>query len=652
MKEAGIPGRRADRVVATLVALVTLLVFSGCLRGGFLNWDDDTNILANPSFRGLGWANLRWMFTALLGGHYQPLVWLSFAADYLVWGLNPFGYHLTNILLHAANAALVYALASWFLRRSAAPGGMSPRFLAGLAALLFAVHPLRAESVAWVTERKDVLSGFFCLWAVYAYLRRHGDGGASAKRWQPVCWGAFVMALLSKSMVMTLPAVFIILDFYPLRRLPGEAGRWFGAGCRRIWLEKLPFLIPALLVALAEYAGERRLGAVFPESASAHCARAFFGLTFYLWKTIWPAHLCPLYELPVPFDAFSRPFLASAAAVGCVVAGLLMSYRRWPAAAAAWACYAVTLAPVLGLVSFGSQLVADRYSYLACLPWPIMAASGFDWAWRRAKAWGRGLLCWGAVIAVAGLAGSTWRQVKPWHDSETLWEYTISLRPRTSLAHNNLGMVLAGQGRVEEAVAHYREALRIKPDNEEAHNNLGAALSGQGRAAEAIAHYREALRLKPDAVEAHNNLGLALAGQGQADEAIAQYREALRLNPDMAVAHDNLGNALLGQGRAEEAAAQYREALRIKPDYAEAHNSWGNVLFGQGRPEEAVAQYREALRLKPDYLEAHYNLGLALARQGRMDDAALEFEAALRINPGLEPARRNLAALRRLGRGP
>lgn len=608
--------RRADLAVAVLVVLATLLVFSGALRGGFLNWDDDTNILANPSFRGLGWANLRWMFTALLGGHYQPLVWLTFAADYLIWGLNPLGYHLTNVLLHAANAALVYALASWFIRRSAVPGGMSPRVLGGLAALLFAVHPLRAESVAWVTERKDVLSGFFCLWAVYAYLRRHGDGGASAKRWQPVCWGAFVMALLSKSMVMTLPAVFIIFDFYPLRRLPGEAGRWFGAGYHRIWLEKLPLLIPALLVALAEYAGERRLGAVFPESALAHCARAFFGLTFYLWKTIWPAHLCPLYELPVPFDAFAWPFLVSAAAVGCVAAGLLLSYRRWPAGAAAWACYAVTLAPVLGVVSFGSQLVADRYSYLACLPWPIMAASGFDWAWRRAKAWGRSLLCWGTGLAVAGLAGLTWRQVKPWHDSEVLWEYTISLRPRTSLAHNNLGMVLAGQGKVEEAVAHYREALNIRPDNEEAHNNLGVALSGQGRAAEAIVHYREALRLKPDAAETYNNLGLALAGQGQADEAIAQYREALRFDPDMAVAHDNLGNALLGQDRAEEAAAQYREALR----------------------------------LRPDYLEAHYNLGLVLARQGRMDAAALEFEAALRIAPGLEPARRNLAALRRLRR--
>jgi len=579
--------RRADILAYILIALATFLVFSGSLSNGFLTWDDDVNFLTNPHYRGLGWANLRWMFTATMVGHYQPLVWLTCAVDYLVWGMNPFGYHLTNILLHAANAALFYALAAWFMRRSAVPSSISPRLLAGLAALLFAVHPLRAESVAWVTERKDVLSGFFCLWAVYAYLRRHGDEGPSGKKWPVVCWSAFTMALLSKSMVMTLPAVFIILDFYPLRRLPAEARRWFGVGYRRIWLEKLPFLIPAFLVALAEYAGEQKQGAIFVENIFAHCARASFGLAFYLWKTIWPVHLCPLYELPVPFDAFAWPFLVSAAVVVCMIAGLLLTYRRWPAIAAAWACYAVTLAPVLGFVSFGIQLVADRYSYLSCPPWALLAASGFGWAWRRANAWGRRLLSLGAVLVVVGLAGLTWQQVQVWRDSESLWRYVIALRPGTSVAHNNLGVALAAEGKAEEAIAHYLEALRVRPDYADAHCNLGAVL----------------------------------AGQGKLDEAIAQLREALRLRPDYDYAHDCWAYALLRSGRLEEAVWHYRESLRIKPDSAEVHGNLGLVLAGQGKVEEAIAHYREALRIRPDYPEARDNLAAALARQGHLPNS-------------------------------
>ena len=375
---------RADKIVPVLIALATLIVFSGVLRNGFLNWDDDTNLLTNPNYRGLGWANLRWMFTALHLGHYMPLCWLTFAMDYLVWGMNPLGYHLTNLLLHAANAVLFYEVALWFVSRSAAPPDgrrIPPRVAAALAALLFAVHPLRVESVAWVTERKDVLSGFFYLWAVYAYLRWNGDTDKSrpGRCWQALCWGAFALALLAKVMVITLPVVLIILDFYPLRRLPGEVKQWFSRVYRQVWLEKLPFLVPAMLIAMVGYMGHRRVGEIFAENAAAHCAQALFGLAFYLWKTLWPVNLCPLYEMPVSFDPFAWPFLVSGAVVGLITFGVILSYRRWPAGAAAWACYAVTLAPVLGFVSVGPQLVADRYSYLACLPWPILAASGHFW---------------------------------------------------------------------------------------------------------------------------------------------------------------------------------------------------------------------------------------------------------------------------------
>ena len=630
-----------------MVALVTLAVFWPALRNGFLNWDDDANILTNPHYRGLGWANLRWMFTTLRMGPYQPLSWLSLAVDYLFWGMNPLGYHLTNVLLHAANAALFYAVALRFASRGAAPSGISPRMTAALAALLFALHPLRVESVAWVTERRDVLSGFFYLGAVYAYLRRHAEENPSGHGWQALCWISFTLALMSKGIVMTLPLVFIVLDVYPLRRLPGGIGQWFKATYRRVWLEKVVYFLPAGIIALTAYVGQRQLGSLFVESAAAHGAKACFGLAFYLWKTVWPVDLCPLYESPVPFDPFAWPFLASAAAVALITMGLVLSRRRWPAGLTAWACYAATLAPVLGLVSFGSQLVADRYSYLSCLPWPILAASGFGWAWQRAGAWSRFVLGLGAALALTGLAGLTWRQIGVWRDSQTLWEYTLRQRPRTSLAHTDLGNILAAQGKTAEAAAHYLESLSIRPDLPETHTNLGLLLAGQGRLEEAVAQHREALRIKPDYAEAHNNLGLALAGQGKSAEAVEHYRAALSSKPDLAEAHNNLGNALVGPGRLDDAAAQYREALRINPDYAQAHNNLANVLAAQGQAEFSAAQYREALRLAPDYLEAHYNLGLILAKQGKVDEALGQFQDALRIRPGLAPALQNLELLRK-----
>ena len=680
MKEvpAGVPRRRAALIAPALVALATCAVFSGALRGGFLNWDDNFNFLTNPDYRGLGWANLRWMFTTLHQGPYQPLCWLTCAVDYLIWGMNPFGYHLTNVLFHAANAALFYEVALWFMSRSPAPSpaaGLSPRLAAAFAALLFAVHPLRVESVAWVTERKDVVSGFFCLWALLAYLRQHGGGSSSAKRWQAVCWSAFTLALLSRMLVVTLPAVFIILDVYPLRRLPGDVKRWFAAGYRRVWLEKLPFLVPLLPIALVGYVGQRQANTVFVESFAAHWAKALFRLGFFLWKTVWPVNLSPFVS-PVPFDPFAWPYLASAAAVGLITSAVVLSYRRWPAGLAAWTCYVMTMAPILGIVSFGVQLVADRYSYLACLPWPLLAASGLSWAWQRARSRGRAMLGLAAAMTLAALVVLTWNQVKVWHDSETLWRHTLAVRPDSWVAHLNLGCSLDEQGKMEAAISHYREALRIRPDYAEAQYNWGFDLYRQGKTEDAIAHFREALRIKPDYAEAHNNwanalkrsgraeeaaehyraavrirpdfpearanLALVLAGQGRTEEGVAQYQEALRSNPGDARAQANLGAALAVQGKVEEAIVHDREALRLKPDYAEAHNNLGQALAVQGRLEEAAVHCREALRLKPDYAEAHFNLGNILAVESQPQEAAAQYREALRLKPAFVDAHNNL----------
>ena len=681
MKEvsAGIPGRRTAWLAPTLVALATIAVFSGALRNGFLNWDDNVNFLTNPHYRGLGWANLRWMFTTLHLGPYQPLSWLTCALDYLLWGMNPIGYHLTNVLLHAANAVMFYEVSLWFLSRAPVPSagpGLSPRVAAALAALLFALHPLRVESVAWITERRDVLSGLFYLWAAYAYLRQHEVLGRSDRGWQLQCWAAFALALLAKGIVITLPAVLLALDFSPLRRLPSEARRWFDANCRHVWLEKLPFLAPALLIALVGIIGQRHAQAVLAESSAAHAAKACYGLAFYLWKTIWPAALCPMYESPLPLDPLAWPFLLSAAAVALITWRLFLCRKRWPAGLTAWVCYAVTLSPVLGLIPFGPQLAADRYSYLACLPWPLLAASGFTWAWPRAKARGRAALGLAAVMALASLAGLTWRQIGFWRDSASLWSRVLDVRPRTEIAHVNLGIALAEQGKGDEAISHYREALSIRPDHAEVLGNWGLALAGQGKVEEAIAQYREALRLKPLYAEACNNwanalkqagrmkeataqyrealrlkpnfpearanLALVLAGQGKAEEAIAQYREALRLDPGDARAQENLAAALAGQGKMAEAIAHYHEALQLAPGRAAAHNNLGQALAVQGQLEEAASHCREALRLQPDLAEAHFNLGNILAVQAKAEEAAAQYRAALLIKPAFVDAHNNL----------
>lgn len=644
-------------MIPSLVAAATLAAFLPALGNKFVNWDDLANLTANPHYRGLGWTNLKWMFTTLHLGPYQPLCWLSFAADYLIWGLNPAGYHLTNLLLHAANAVLFYAISARLLSLAA---GAAPddgqeclrRWTAGLAALLFAIHPLRVESVAWVMGRKDVLSGFFYLCAVYAYLRRHADSSSSGQGWQALCWGTFALALLSRSLTVTLPAAFIILDIYPLRRLPGQARQWFSGAYRRVWLEKLAFLVLVLPITAAGYLGQRQAGAVFSEGFAAHCAKALFRLAFYVWKTLWPWNLCP-YESPVSFNPYAWPCLLSATAVATITLAAFLSRRRWPAGLAAWSFYALTLAPVLGLVSFGAQLVADRYSYLACLPWPLLAAAGGLGLWRRAGPRRRKALGLGTGLLIAALMALTLRQTAVWHDSETLWRHVLSIRPRTGFAHNDLGLVLAQQGRYDEAVTHYREAVTINPADAYAHTNWANTLCGLGRPQEALDHYRLALSIDPGFAPAHYNLGSLLAQHGRLEAAIPELRRAVELAPDLSEAWNSLGVSLADAGRLDEAVAAYGRATRLDASAPDAWNNQCNAMQRLGRWAESEGLCREALRLKPAFAQAHYNLGNTLYMQGRLAEAASHFSQAITLLPGFSEAYNSLGVvLRRAGRWP
>ena len=581
----------ADRRTPAFLAVLCLTTFSAfwpVLSNGFVNWDDGANLTGNFDYRGFGWTQVSWMWTTFHMGHYQPLSWMTLGLDYLVWGLDPFGYHLTSLLLHGANAVLFYFVALRLLRPalSAAPGENSNAGPAALfAALFFAVHPLRVESVAWATERRDVVSGFFYLAAILFYLKACAlPRGRSARRYFRAAAACCLLSLLSKAIGMTLPFALLLLDVYPLRRLPADPSRWSEPEARAVLREKAPFAASALLFAAVAFLAQKHTGVIARFSSVGFVERlelAAFGSAFYLLKTAAPFHLLPLYARPVHFDPWDPRFTGALAAVSAIGAGLWLSRRRRPAVAAAGAYYLITLSPVLGLVLSGIYLAADRYSYLPCLGWAALAGAAAGFAHRRLERFGKVALIFVLSLVVAGLVFLTNRQCRRWHDSVELWNYTLSIDPQCAPAHNNLGTALARLGREDEAAAEFSRAIGLDPEYAEAHNNLATAWVHRGKPEEAVAEYRKALQALPTYAMARDNLGAVLAAQGKVAEAIEEYRKALVIDPGDAHAHNNLGAALAGQGRLDEAAAEFRRALALSPHYAEAADHLRSVFGGK-----------------------------------------------------------------------
>src|SRR6058998_3121618 len=637
-------------LVPALIAVVTFATFLPALHNQFVNWDDDKNFLENPHYRGLGWTQLTWMWTTHLG-HYIPLTWMTFGLDYLLWGMNPLGYHLTNLLLHAANAVVFFFITRRLLTRalpSASERGHALTVSAAFSALVFAIHPLRVESVAWATERRDVLSGLFYLSAVLAYLRAC-DREERGRGWY---WGAvalFAGALLSKSMAVNLPVVLMILDVYPLRRLGGSIG-WWSEPARRIYVEKIPFVLLAAAASAIAVMAQFSIHAALPLAqlgVPSRLAISAYGLSFYLGKMILPVNLSPIYELPRTVSPWAMPFILSFGLAVAITAIVLTLRRRVLGLPAASLAYLVVLLPVLGIFQNGSQIAADRYTYLAGLGWAILAGAGLLSSWSRLP-----FLLIGLVVFIpVGLGTLTWNQVHVWHDSKTLWAHALAIDPNSSVAQNDFGEALAQQGKLAEAIEHYRQALNIKPDYADAHYTLGGALAQQGKLADAIHHYQRALQITPGDADAQTNWGGALAQQGKLAEAAEHYQQALRIKPDHAAAHNNWGAALTRQGNLAEAIEHYRQAVNIKPDYADAHYNLGGALAQQGKLADAIHHYQRALQITPDDADAHIHWGLALAQQGRLAEAIEHYRQALRINPGHADAQSNLLnAIRGLDR--
>src|SRR5213594_5175026 len=374
-----LPQRWGSWLVPVLIALVTLAAFLPTLQNQFVNWDDHENLLDNPHYRGLGRAHLRWMWTTHMG-HWIPLTWMTFGLDYLLWGMNPVGYHLTSLLLHVTNAVVFFFVVRRILTLalpSPAERSHALAVSAGFAALVFAIHPLRVESVAWVTERRDVLSGLFYLLTILVYLRA-SERGARGQGWYWLSVAAFVCALLSKSMVVNLPVVLLILGVYPLRRLGGAIG-WLSESARRVYVEKIPFVLlaaAAAAIALMAQLSHNTMVSVVQLSALGRLAVSAYGVSFYLWKTVAPVNLSPLYELPPTVNPWAPPFLLSCGLVLAITAIVVAFRRRVPGLPAAWVAYIVVLLPVLGIFQSGPQIAADRYTYLASLGWAILVSAG------------------------------------------------------------------------------------------------------------------------------------------------------------------------------------------------------------------------------------------------------------------------------------
>lgn len=542
---------RLYKLFPASIALLTLLVFLPALRNDFVNWDDEMNFLLNESYRGLGWDQLHWMWTSHLMGRYIPITWMTLGLDYSIWGMEPLGYHLTNILWHSANAVVFYFLALELLRRAIPESSaeMRKRIPLGacFAALLFALHPLRAESVAWITERRDVVSGLFYLLAILVYVRGVKDGTLQRKFYW-ICFAFFVLGILSKEMLVTLPLVLLILDIYPLGRLGGGPGKWLGPEARWVWLEKVPFFVVSLAdSALAIYVGQQeKISATLATVHPFHrLAITLYGLAFYLWKTVLPVPLSAFYALtPHRVDPRALPFQLSAIVVVWIVAAAFLFRRRVPALAAVFCAYLITLIPVAGIFHNGKQITADRYSYLACLGWALLAGA-FLIQYRPRLAGARNkLLAAAAVLIVCALGALTLRQVQVWRDSETLWRHAAAVEP-SFMASNNLALALQKQGNTVAAIEEFHKSLQMDPDFEIAHSNLGASLLDLEEWQEAAGEFLIALQLNPNLVNAHTGLGYALMKEGRLDEAIDHFQNALAIDPSYLAARTDLDRAQL-----------------------------------------------------------------------------------------------------------
>jgi tetratricopeptide (TPR) repeat protein len=620
--------------ICVFLAAIVWAVFGQTRGYEFVNYDDGVYVYDNGHVcERLSWEGVAWAFNHSVNSNWHPLTLLSYMLDYQFYGLRAGGYHLTNVGLHGAAAILLFLV----LRQMTA--GL---WRSAFVATLFAIHPLRVESVAWIAERKDVLSGvlFMLTIAAYVYYAR--------RAWSPVRYGLavplFALGLMCKPMLVTLPCVLLLLDYWPLNRWGG----WRAA--KRLILEKLPlFGLAAASCAVTLFvqtkaiflARTKAIGSFDQVSLPLRAGNALTSCATYLGQMFWPSDLAVFY----PFPAAGRPLgemILAVVFLFSISACFFVLRKTRPYLLVGWLWYLIMLMPVIGVLQVGLQAHADRYTYLPqiglylTLTWAVG-----DWSarWRN-----RPLVLGGMMAAVVGaLMACARSQTAYWRDSETLWTHTLECTSDNYVACNNLGLVLFQKGRADEATVQFQQALQFNPNYEPALDNLGDLLIQTGKVDEAILLYQKALQIDPNNEASRNNLGSALLRKGRIDEAIDQFKKAVQINPDNAFTRNNLGNALMQKGRTGEAIDQFKKAVQIKPDDAETCYNIGTLSLQSGNLDEAILYYQQTLRIKPDFAEARNNLGNALMQKGRFDEAIGQFEKAVQIKPDYAYAQNNLA---------
>ena len=629
---AGWPGRWTVPGVCVLLAAMVWVVFGQTLGFSFVNYDDNYYVYNNPIVeKGLTLPGILWAFTHVWAANWHPLTWLSHMLDCQFYGLNAGGHHLTNVLLHTATVILLFLV----LRRMT-----GCLWRSAFVAAVFAIHPLRVESVAWVAERKDVLSGLFFMLTlgVYVHYARHP--------WSPARYGLvlllFALGLMCKPMLVTLPLVLLLLDVWPLNRLQTQAGAEpvFRLARRpiprRLIFEKLPlFALAIASVVITLFAQMRVVESSENLSLSTRLGNALLAYVAYMGQMFWPSGLAVLYPLTAGGVRVAgvAPSLVLLAGISM---GVFLLRRRYPYLLTGWAWYLLMLLPVIGIVQVGLQARADRYTYLPQIGLYLLLtwAAADLCAGRRHR---RVVLGGGAVIILIALMFCARAQTAYWRNSELLWTHTLACTPDNFTARYGLGNALLQAGNVDEAIAQLRKALVFNPGLAKAHSSLGNALLQKGNVDEAIAQYQIALQIDPRSEEACYNFGNALLRQGKVDEAIAQYQKALQIKPDFAEAHFNLGAALFHQGKEDEAIAQYQRALQIKPDKPEVQNNLAWVLATSPHASLRDGNQAVALAQRANQLTGDGNpimldtLAAAYAEAGRFPEAVATAQRALHL---------------------
>lgn len=620
------------------LVLLTLIVYRPVSTFGFVHFDDGLYVTSNRHVQqGLTWQEFLWAWQANVASNWHPLTLLSHMLDVELFGLDARGHHLTSLLLHLANVWLLFQI----LRRMTGSLGAS-----AVVAALFGIHPTHVESVAWIAERKDVLSGFFFLLTLGAWHRwvQEPPSQKRLRRYLPALF-LFACGLLSKPMLVTLPCVLLLLDVWPLGRLRVQeirSARELWTGLRPLLVEKIPlFVLSVASSAVTVYTQQGSLATFEAVSIGRRLGNALVAYVAYLGKTFWPAKLAAFYPFPTHIPLW-KP-LAAGALLAAVTALALWRIRRQPYLAVGWLWFLGMLVPVIGLVQVGRQAMADRYTYLPsiglCLAvvWCVAElVSG-----RRLA---RAACIAGAVAGVVALSVAARAQVGTWKDSLTLFRHAIAVTEDNYLAHYNVAVELSVNGTEAEARHHFNEVLRLQPNLADAHAALASGLRRWGRPAEALPHALRAVQLKPERAHYHHTLATILEDLGRKDEAIAELRIAVGRNPLLVDAQYGLGLLLQERGRTDEALQHYRAALEANPDRIDLYAPAATLHAQRGELAEAVRLYEEAIRRQPTP-STHFNLGLTLERMGRTAEARRQYEEALALDPGLEPARQRLRAL-------